>query len=145
MSEAMTKIKETQLKMKELKAKAVNEIQQLFTEATKELFDANPTLKSFGWEQFTIYFNDGDACNFAVYGDYPNINGVEGYVIEDYNYESNKELITPERQEVMDLFPIVKNFVWAIEQDFMEDMFGDHKRIKITRDKVEVEDYSDHD
>src|SRR5690349_7857045 len=39
---------------------------ELFKEKASGLFEKYPTLKSFGWAQYTPYFNDGDECIFGV-------------------------------------------------------------------------------
>lgn len=44
--------------------------QVFFKEACSLLFDNLPDLKSFGWRQYTPYFNDGDPCVFRAYCKY---------------------------------------------------------------------------
>jgi RecG-like helicase len=41
----------------------------------KQLFADYPDLQSFGWSQYTPYWNDGSPCEFMVYNDEPMING----------------------------------------------------------------------
>jgi hypothetical protein len=52
-----------------------------FTEGTKELFEKYPTMESFGWRQYTPYFNDGDECKFRVNIDNDDVyvNGISFY------------------------------------------------------------------
>jgi hypothetical protein len=59
------------------------ELQTQFPSMFIELFKKAPNLKSFGWRQYTPYFNDGDSCVFRVHFDYPYINGAS----EDYDEE----------------------------------------------------------
>jgi hypothetical protein len=66
----------------EVKKKAMlAEIQKEFPTMFVDLFKQAPNLKSFGWTQYTPYFNDGDTCEFSIHFDYPYINGVN----EDYD------------------------------------------------------------
>lgn len=51
------------------------EIQKEFPVMFVDLFKQTPKLKSFGWRQYTPYFNDGDTCEFYVHTDDPYING----------------------------------------------------------------------
>lgn len=61
------------------------ELQTEFPGMFVSIFEQAPTLKSFGWTQYTPYFNDGDTCEFGVHYDYPWINGANS----DYNEESD--------------------------------------------------------
>ena len=81
--EQIAKGKEEIRKIKnELREKLKNNFHGL----TKELFDTYPELNSFGWRQYTPYFNDGESCEFRSMHDYPTING------NDENYgESEQE------------------------------------------------------
>src|SRR5271166_4906894 len=45
----------------------------LFTEMSADLFADNPTLVSFGWNQYTPYWCDGDVCEFSCNGGYPKV------------------------------------------------------------------------
>lgn len=69
----------------EKKKAMLSELQAQFPAMFTELFKQAPKLKSFGWTQYTPYFNDGDTCEFGVNFDYPYINGVS----EDYDEEGD--------------------------------------------------------
>ena len=69
------RLKEKQKEISDLKKQMIVESNSIFTDLTKEFFDENPELESFGWNQYTPYFNDGDTCEFSANTDYIYING----------------------------------------------------------------------
>jgi hypothetical protein len=128
----------------------------MFTNIASKIFDAHPKLESFGWRQYTPYFNDGDECTFSAHTDEPDINGINGY---DVNFED--ELITVYGAEkVNGQYPKKNNeffnpdlaaahkdvhsFLNEIEDSVFRQMFGDHVRVTVKRAGTEVEDY-EHD
>lgn len=117
----------------ELKKVATN----LFREVTQELFDEYPNLKSFGWSQYTPYFNDGETCTFSVNGSYPTING---YNTNTGEYEDGEAADTPADNE--ELEAVVSALLNAIPDEVMLEMFGDHQEITVTRKGITQEDYS---
>lgn len=59
--------------------KPIEELAPLF----QALVD-DPSIVEFGWTQYTPYFNDGDPCEFSVYGTWARITAeTEGHVDED--------------------------------------------------------------
>ena len=70
----------------EKKQAMLKELQKEFPVMFTEIFKQAPNLKSFGWRQYTPYFNDGDSCEFGVNVDYPLING------EDEDYGDDVEI-----------------------------------------------------
>lgn len=77
----LEKIKAELAAFEEKKKAMLAEIQKEFPTMFVDLFKQAPKLKSFGWTQYTPYFNDGDTCEFGVHMDYPYINGYN----EDYH------------------------------------------------------------
>lgn len=59
-----TQIKE---QMKQLKQQQLEAAKGFFNQYSKELFDKYPKLNSFGWVQYTPWFNDGDECVFSAH------------------------------------------------------------------------------
>lgn len=126
-------------------------------ELFKPLFEKHPELNQFSWRQYTVYFNDGDTCDFSAYLDEVDaiVNGEElengetgekvytrvrntarpGYSAEDYEYVSNP-------------YPCliaVREALSSIGEDGLEAIFGDHCRVVVTPNAVTVEEYTDHD
>jgi hypothetical protein len=128
---------------------------------TKTIFEDHPKVKSFGWNQFTPYFNDGDTCYFCVNTDYIQING-ESVDESDWINETkitnwgtfNREKREYEgRTEVpnLDYDPElaaasneIREFLRNFDDDFFLSQFGDHAEITITADGVNVDEY-EHD
>jgi len=72
----LDKLKKMNEELDALKAKHLEQAKEMFSEITKELFEKHPRLISFGWKQYTPYFDDGDECIFSAHTGEPYINGV---------------------------------------------------------------------
>lgn len=153
------KIKKAEIQ--ELKKQMLEESNKIFGELTKEFFDENPKLESFGWTQYTPYFNDGDTCEFEANTDYIYVNGVYIEDCEWYNktkvtdygkynydkrvYEGRVEVANPDYdEELVNVTNEIKSFLSYFEDDFFKDQFGDHTIVTITKNGVETDQY-DHD
>lgn len=125
-----------------------NQAQTLFVGAAKELFEKYPELASFGWEQYAPYFNDGDACVFSVYADYPTINdydtGSERFVNGAYENEDGE--LTSEQATFIDKVrkPIAA-LINTLPDDIMQEIFGSDTRVTITQDGKITNDETSHD
>lgn len=126
----------------------------VFAAAATTVFENNPNLQSFGWRQYTPYFNDGDTCTFNVYNDELTVNGEEDLGMWDheqwsdpeykwkpdyaeYGFESIEEI----QKVAKDLHELMSSF----EEEDYELMFGDHCTVTVNRDgSVDIEEY-DHD
>ena len=69
-------LREKQEGIKKLKEEMLEASNKIFTEMTKVIFEEHPKVKSFGWNQYTPYFNDGETCAFFANTDYIYINGM---------------------------------------------------------------------
>jgi len=154
-------LKEKQEEIKKLKKEMVEASNKIFTELTKSIFEENPKLQSFGWNQYTPYFNDGDTCTFSANTDYIYINGdsvdeadwISETKITNYGtwnrdkrqYEGRTEVpnldYDPELSKVNDE---IKEFLRNFDNDFFMSQFGDHAEITITAEGVSVDEY-EHD
>ncbi len=154
-------LREKQEEIKKLKKEMLDASNKIFTDLTKTIFEDHPKVKSFGWNQFTPYFNDGDTCYFCVNTDYIQING-ESVDESDWINETkitnwgtfNREKREYEgRTEVpnLDYDPElaaasneIREFLRNFDDDFFLSQFGDHAEITITADGVNVDEY-EHD
>jgi hypothetical protein len=84
-----------------------------------------------------MYFNDGEAVYYQVYLRDLTIDGEK--VDADELWYANKE--TP----LADTLKELEELTSKIPEGFLLEVFGDHKRLYITRSNIEVEDYTDHD
>lgn len=121
----------------EAKAELDKKIKQFGEQALKaffkDYFEAHPEIYGVKWEQYTPYFNDGEACIFGLgsvylYPTKESFDSGETYdgegVIDSYNEEPQTSL-----SEI---------------EDILEVVFGDHTRVSVTRESIETEEY-DHD
>lgn len=134
---------------------------EALTEGAKTVFDSHPVLEKFGWNQYTPYFNDGDACTFSVYSDCPDLNGENyddlHYQTKEWCSESRKYVDkrentfkgTPEEFEavknLMAAGDSVKAFLTQFDDDLLKDIFGDHVTVTINRDGTVETDHYEHD
>jgi hypothetical protein len=123
-------------KMADLRHELSSRAASYFREAASQLFADNAELKSFGWKQYTVYWNDGDETYFSARTDYPDINCLDGNEIWDGDEET--KAIVPLRDKV-------RGFLGVFTDDDFEILFGDHVSVTVTRDGVTVEEYTDHD
>jgi len=118
--------------------------QKEFKAGAKELFKAHPKLKSFGWKQYTPYFNDGAPCEFNAYMEDPIINGVEDLESgERWSSKTGKIERFSEPSLEYTLLEPVKKFLEQFEAaDFLY-LFGDHCQVTVPRrGKIMVEEYT---
>lgn len=132
----------------------------------------DPTIVEFGWRQYTPYFNDGEPCTFSVYGLWvrtdADVDVDDWYELElDGTHRSLGD--EPHRKVPADGVGAANGWKWekgpyegpdkarydrchaldgAIQGGAFEhvllDAFGDHARITVRRDGIQVEFY-DHD
>lgn len=150
------KLTELKKQIKELKKTYQAAAQAAFNEEAKALFETYPDLKSFGWKQYTPYFNDGDTCEFSAHTDEPSINGFDSYgdgdgdegainlheLARDEIYDNGKFVPNPKRcAKAAKTVKAVQKFLKQFDEEVLEAMFGDHVEVKITRKGAEVEEY----
>lgn len=146
-------LKQMNAELEALKKVHLEKSKAMFTEVAKMVFDKHPALESFGWNQYTPYFNDGDECTFSANIDYPCINGQnedDSDVLMKTIYKQDEtgkyvkvvnENYNPELGLACD---DVKEFLGNIDDAVLRDMFGDHVSVTVSRTGTEVEEY-DHD
>jgi len=154
-------LREKQEEIKKLKKEMLEASNKIFTDLTKTIFEDHPKVKSFGWNQFTPYFNDGDTCYFSVNTDYIQINGesvdesdwISETKITNYGTWNREKREYEGRTEVpnLDYDPElssasneIREFLRNFDNDFFLSQFGDHAEITITAEGVSVDEY-EHD
>ena len=148
--------------IKKLKSELSEKIKENFHGLTKELFDSYSELDSFGWRQYTPYFNDGESCEFRSVHNYPTINGNDENYDESEQPEGVLDIVKLGSETIYDgnwkkvtnpdynpyyneIVKTVKEFLNQFDDDDMKDLFGDHVVIHITPNGIDVQDYDDHD
>lgn len=157
-NEKFAVLREKQEEIKKLKKEMLEASNKIFTDLTKTIFEENPKVKSFGWNQYTPYFNDGETCTFSANTDYIYVNGVSvdesdwisetkitnygTWNREKREYEGRKEVpnlnYDPELVKSSDE---IREFLRNFDEDFFMSQFGDHAEITVTVDGVSVDEY----
>ncbi len=135
MSEVKTTFKSLKKQLADLRKEYQKAGKAAFGEESKELFDAHPKMKHFGWRQYTPYFNDGEPCTFRACTDDPDINDTEWWTEGD-NAEGMTEAEFKAAQKD------VTTFLSAFDDDLLEHLFGDHVKVEVTRKGAKVHEYS---
>ncbi|NDF17112.1 MAG: hypothetical protein EB079_03975 [Verrucomicrobia bacterium] len=149
----------SQIKLLESQKQKLSE--EVFDDFIKTIFNDSEELESFGWYQYTPYFDDGNVCMFSANTDYLLVNGqpvdesdwyleenittwgvwdnsIKSYVgqIKEKNIKYNKNLSK--------LVDNISDFLSKFDNDFFLQRFGDHAIVTITKTGVQISDY-DHD
>lgn len=165
-------LKELQTKTAEIndiKAKLIEELRPSFKSIFESFFDKYKDVTGVRWKQYTPYFNDGEPCEFSVHsleylrndakdddGDYEDgwMLAASSWLFENphddkdgYKARRRKELSEPwgseeKYVEFNNDFNELDDAIQNIPEDVMQDLFGDHAEIIVTRDGIEVEEYS---
>ena len=160
-NEKFAVLREKQEEIKKLKKEMLEASNKIFTDLTKTIFEDHPKVESFGWSQYTPYFNDGDTCTFSANTDWIYINGnpvdesdwVDETKITNYGTWNREKKEYEGRTEVANLdydpelskaTEEIKEFLSNFENDFFMSQFGDHAEITITANGVSVDEY-EHD
>jgi len=142
--EAQKEIHQKMAKMRE-ELKTLGE--KLFKEGSQDIFDTFPEVKSFSWTQYTPYFNDGDECVFRV-NDWFEVKLENGEELEEVSYSEyyrQRKLDRGEEFTLEDnLGMALDSLLGGVDDDTMKALFGDHARVTVSREGIEVEHY-DHD
>lgn len=145
--------------IRDLKNDVFDLSKDVFDDWCKTVFDKYPKVESFGWNQYTPYFMDGETCVFSANTDYISING--DYVDDSewmgktvvtnwgtYNRETKvydgKVEIPNEKHdsELESASEDIRKFLQTFDDDFYIRKFGDHSEITVTKEGVEVDDYN---
>jgi hypothetical protein len=154
-------LREKQEEIKKMKKEMIEASNKIFTELTKSIFEEHPKVKSFGWNQYTPYFNDGDTCTFSANTDYIRINEeyvddsnwVNETIITNYGTWNREKKVYEGRTEVPNLNYDVElskasdditEFLSNFDDEFFISQFGDHAEITVTAEGVSVDEY-EHD
>jgi len=127
---------------------AESEMKGAFSEVLEDLFNQFPGVESVSWVQYTPYFNDGDECVFGTSASYPSMIFVddkedarEQYMYGEGFYTGEKDELEAEREPAYNAFA---KFLSQFPDELLKSAFGDHARITVTREGVEVDTF-DHD
>lgn len=119
-----------------MKSEVKTEAKTAIAEMAKDIFNKFHDINSFGWSQYTPYFNDGDSCTFSV-NNYEDSIYIDGQQIYDLPEEICEKalIIGSEVSEMLQLF----------DDEFLEDIFGDHVLVTFNRNGEVTTEYYNHD
>lgn len=132
---------------------------KLVIELLRDFIRSTPELEAVRWEQYTPHFNDGDPCVFSVNylkakfapGVLPDDqlgDGEDGF-LDEWSYENQlekvKDALTFERYDRIEkVLQSVDKLHGALEilGEPVKKTFGDGKQVTVTKEGIDVEDYS---
>ncbi len=132
--------KELKEKITELRRQATEEGRAVFRDGFEQFFKDHPVLEQVSWTQYTPYFNDGDTCTFSAQNDSIYINGTDYAEHEFSKYGADR--CTDEVKKAAGL--AILDFLAVFDNEDYLNMFGDHARVTVTKEGIEVEEY-EHD
>lgn len=163
--------KELQKQIREARKKIKVEAQSVIKGVFDEFFEKQPKVHAIGWTQYTPYWNDGEECSFRVNEIKLFLSEDSAEEDDDDYFEGDQDLVRDRAyyakngdQEELDKidtkiaafggieaykaavkdFGVVVKILGAIEDEYMEMLYGDHVTVRYTRKGVKVEEY-DHE
>ncbi len=134
---SLEKVVELKDKILKLKDEAKVLMKKAFEEGCVSIFEKYPSVKSFGWIQYTPYFNDGDECNFGVHYDLDwglSINGEQFCEIDQD--DSNFDILQTAADEICEFIRIFDD-----SDNTFKSIFGDHVSVTITPEGAYADGY----
>jgi hypothetical protein len=125
----------------ELAEKIQKEGKALLAEEFRKFFDAHPEVEAIRWEQYTPYFNDGDACVFSVHDFCVRTKdmGEEGKD-ERHSEEWGRSAWELKGEALEEDFRrLCKE---AHDDDVLLALFGDHVQVTASRTGFDVDEFS---
>lgn len=115
------------------------------TPALLSVFDKHSELVAIGWTQYTPFFNDGDTCEFGV-NDLCATTVPEEVEENLYEWEYDGYAGESIKERYKDILPTLRELGSTLNSnsELLEEVFGDHVRVIVTKNGIEVEEY-DHD
>lgn len=154
-------------KLKKLKTNYLDTAKQMFTDGTAELFDLHPKLDSFGFKAYSPYFNDGEECKFSIHADTDYglyINGFDNDGEEapfesrendanvwdkhthwDYSKGYENRVKVEGDPEIESMIQNVSKFINSFNNDIWQELIGNHVVVRISRDGIETNEFTQHD
>jgi hypothetical protein len=129
--------------LKKLKEEMCERFKEELRTAFKTVFAEYPNVTRLVWTQYTPYFNDGDPCVFSV----NDLNVFDETCAEsDDDDDDYYDGVYVGWGEGAERYPLLKNIGDSLSRadDLLLEMFGDHCKITVTPEGIDVEEY-DHD
>lgn len=134
-------------KRKAIEEQAREQAKNILAPGLQQFMTDHPEIEAIRWEQYTPYFNDGDPCEFSV-GEihYKLASGDEEAGDEEDGFEYLSSYGKPEGFAEQPWYKALEELGSALSgsEDELLAAFGDHVRVIVTKDGVDVEEY-EHD
>lgn len=132
--------------IEKIKKEVEKESAIVFKKSMVSFFEAFPEVSKILWTQYTPYFNDGDPCTFSLGEVYFVPKDVEDEDFGYWDYDDVAFSTYDDRKPSEELGIAMKAITSLINKldDFLEDQFGDHMMITLTKDGIDTIEY-DHD
>jgi hypothetical protein len=132
-----------------LRKSFVEELRPKFKEFFLPFLAKWDQVKFLRWTQYTPYYNDGDPCVFQVhdlygYTDQDDPDAFDGTVYDWSSPRYLKPQFGDKAEEVLKDFGALTKEFSGVPEDVMQGLFGDHARVTVTREGLDVEEY-EHD
>jgi hypothetical protein len=155
--EKLELVRQKNSQISKLKKELLDISTDIFDDFRNYIFDKYSKLESFGWNQYTPYFNDGETCVFYANTDYIKINDEW---VDNCNWSSEVNIINwgtwnsetksyvgrvdepnPDYDvELSNACSEIIEFLNNFDNDFYLDKFGDHAEITVTKNKIDISD-----
>jgi hypothetical protein len=140
----VARLSELSGKRAEIEAAAREQAKAILAPGLQEFMAEHPEVKAIGWTQYTPYFNDGEECTFGVNDLHASMSderdddvGGDGW---EYLYGKTTKGFS---QKSWDDLLKLQEALGGAEPE-LKAAFGDHVRVIVTRDGIDVEEY-EHD
>lgn len=169
-TDALAEFKALSKNIKTMREEQKKVAQTAFHDGAKTLFERyGDIVAEISWTQYTPYFNDGEPCVFRASTDYAAIISVEekasveegshphydslrdlrydegGATFSKYSADSKvSEKYGQIDPRYVEALGAINLFLGTWDEQSLEDLFGDHAQVIMTRDGVDVEEY-DHE
>ena len=154
MGNATDRLKAATARIEEARKEAATVAKEAFSEMVAEIFKIHANLAAFRWQQYTPYFNDGDACVFSAnidscYIDVKEVgcdewmDGDRVSTTRDWSTKPYRDLNVSELHPLHFAQKMASEALNAVGDEQLQAIFGDHMQITAHRDgTVDVDEYS---
>ena len=126
-------------RIQELREQVSTEGEKLLREHFSVVFDKYPQVIGLTWVGYTPFWNDGEQCQYSSCHEYSDIVFMVDGKELSWNESSEEDCKTAGvTEKIQEEFQ--KHFP-DLDDDDMLAIFGDHAKITLYRDRVEVEEY----
>jgi hypothetical protein len=120
---------------------------EMVIESFKPLFDAHPKLGYISWNQYTPYFNDGNASTFGVNRDYPEVEyNDETFELSIWMSDDKEHFDKYLKSESIDSFEVYSSLckmasaaLEHFDDEELDMIFRDHISVTVRRMKDNLE------